>query len=191
MAPINPARAAPGSRSAIPPAPPCSGSAVTYGIDEPRAERADDDAPQRRNHACCWFASWNRSRRPDAVPRLRMAKDDEPIRPMTLGSMRLAMVWNITVRFSIICDISFALWPGGECRTKGFWHLPESVETAPRKSSLEPRPSKTRTLGKGCAESLRATSNWLSGSKERRGGARSVNPVSGCPRHRFCDVCVA
>jgi hypothetical protein len=34
------------------------------------------------------------------------------------------------------------------------------------------RPSTMQTLGKECGESLRTTSNWLSGSKERR-GARS------------------
>jgi hypothetical protein len=43
--PTNPARAASGSRSAIPPESPCSGSAVRYGIDECQAARAGDDPP--------------------------------------------------------------------------------------------------------------------------------------------------
>jgi ATP dependent DNA ligase domain len=49
-APIAPARAASGSRRAIPPASRCSGSGARSGIDEPQAARADDDPPQRRNH---------------------------------------------------------------------------------------------------------------------------------------------
>jgi hypothetical protein len=47
-APISPAHAGCGSRSAIPPASPCSGSAVRYGTDEPQAARAGDDPSQER-----------------------------------------------------------------------------------------------------------------------------------------------
>jgi hypothetical protein len=43
MAPIDPAHAASGLRSAIPPASPCSGSGARFGIDQPQAVRADDD----------------------------------------------------------------------------------------------------------------------------------------------------
>jgi hypothetical protein len=39
-APIDPVRAASGSRSAIPPASPCSGRGARFGIDEPEAARA-------------------------------------------------------------------------------------------------------------------------------------------------------
>jgi hypothetical protein len=56
MAPTNPARAASGSRSAIPPASACSGSAVRYGIDEPRAVRADDDVVGVRSSFVCLLA---------------------------------------------------------------------------------------------------------------------------------------
>jgi hypothetical protein len=49
IAPINPACGASGSRPAIPPASPCSGSEARFGLDEPQAARADDDAPQGRN----------------------------------------------------------------------------------------------------------------------------------------------
>jgi hypothetical protein len=48
MAPIDPARAASGPRSAIPPASPCSGSGARFGIDEPQAARADGDPPQEQ-----------------------------------------------------------------------------------------------------------------------------------------------
>jgi hypothetical protein len=44
-----PARAASGSKSAIRPASPCSGSAVRFGIDEPQAARANGEAMTRRN----------------------------------------------------------------------------------------------------------------------------------------------
>jgi hypothetical protein len=47
-APISPAHAGYGSRSAIPPASPCSGSAVRYGTDEPQAAHAGDDPSQER-----------------------------------------------------------------------------------------------------------------------------------------------
>jgi bifunctional non-homologous end joining protein LigD len=39
MAPTSPARAASGSRSAIPPASPCSGSEARFGIDAPRSRQ--------------------------------------------------------------------------------------------------------------------------------------------------------
>jgi hypothetical protein len=41
-APTGPARAASGSRRAIPPASPCSGRGARFGIEEPRAARGDD-----------------------------------------------------------------------------------------------------------------------------------------------------
>jgi bifunctional non-homologous end joining protein LigD len=49
MAPTSPAHAASGSRSAISPASPCSGSEARSGIDDSRS--ADNDPPQRRSHA--------------------------------------------------------------------------------------------------------------------------------------------
>src|SRR5712672_2141875 len=46
MARIDLARVASGSKSAIPPASRCSGSAARIGIGEPPAVRADDDSPR-------------------------------------------------------------------------------------------------------------------------------------------------
>jgi hypothetical protein len=50
---IDPVRAASGSRSAIPPASPCSGSGARIGIDEPQAAPAPDSPCGYRDSLSC------------------------------------------------------------------------------------------------------------------------------------------